>query len=395
MDFVLVSTATWNTPLWTNKQHIARRLAEAGHRVLFVESLNLRRPRLTVRDVCKVVTRVFRTTIPVSSPGPGIRLAAPLAYSGSRLRLIRRLSLANAWRRIRREIADLGFVDPVLWLYNPVAVHLASLLPWSRIVYHCVDDLTAVPGIDRALIAECETIVGRQADLVLCSSRPLFEMWRERAPLVIYMPNAADTVLFGAAAPDAAFVSERNRLGAQVAILYYGSLAGYKVDFALIEKIARSRPQWGIWLYGMFGEGESTTDAGELKGLSNVHFRPAVPPKALAGVVAAVDVCILPHAPNAYTRASFPMKFFECLAAGKPVVGRELESLREFTDLYYTAGSAEDFVIAIERAVREDNGSRALQRRERAKAFSWERRIKDIERLLSAKRHESGLPKRS
>jgi len=220
-------------------------------------------------------------------------------------------------------------------------------------------------------------------------------MWRERAPLVIYMPNAADTVLFGAAAPDAAFVSERNRLGAQVAILYYGSLAGYKVDFALIEKIARSRPQWGIWLYGMFGEGESTTDAGELKGLSNVHFRPAVPPKALAGVVAAVDVCILPHAPNAYTRASFPMKFFECLAAGKPVVGRELESLREFTDLYYTAGSAEDFVIAIERAVREDNGSRALQRRERAKAFSWERRIKDIERLLSAKRHESGLPKRS
>ena len=387
VDFVLVSTATWNSPLWTNKQHIAQRLAEAGHRVLFVESLNLRRPRLTVRDVSKVMTRLLRSTLPISSLASGITLAAPLAYTGSRSRLIRRLSLANAWRRIQRDIANLGFVDPVLWLYNPTAVHFASLRRWSRVVYHCVDDLTAVPGIDGALIAECETILGSQADLVLCSSQPLFEVWRKRARRVVYMPNAADTVLFGAADPDAAFLRERHRLEAQVAILYYGSLAAYKVDFALIEGIARLRPRWGIWLYGVFGEGESTTDAGALTRLSNVHIKPAVSPKMLAGVVAAVDVCILPHAANAYTRASFPMKFFECLAAGKPVVGRELASLREFADLYDTAGSADDFVTTIERVVRGDNRSRALQRRERAKAFSWERRIKDIEGLLSATGH--------
>ena len=44
-DFVVLATADWDHPLWTNKQHTALRLVENGHRVLYVESLGLRPPR--------------------------------------------------------------------------------------------------------------------------------------------------------------------------------------------------------------------------------------------------------------------------------------------------------------------------------------------------------------
>ena len=44
-DFVVLATADWDHPLWTNKQHTALTLAAAGHRVLYVESLGIRPPR--------------------------------------------------------------------------------------------------------------------------------------------------------------------------------------------------------------------------------------------------------------------------------------------------------------------------------------------------------------
>ena len=43
-DIVMFSTADWSTPYWTNKQHIASRLAARGHRLLYVETVGLRQP---------------------------------------------------------------------------------------------------------------------------------------------------------------------------------------------------------------------------------------------------------------------------------------------------------------------------------------------------------------
>ena len=46
-DIVLVSTADWDNPFWTNKQHVAVELARQGCKVLYVESSGLRRPSLS------------------------------------------------------------------------------------------------------------------------------------------------------------------------------------------------------------------------------------------------------------------------------------------------------------------------------------------------------------
>ena len=59
-DVIILSTADWDHPLWTNKQHTALALAAAGHRVLYVESLGLRAPRAGRRDLKRIARRLLR-----------------------------------------------------------------------------------------------------------------------------------------------------------------------------------------------------------------------------------------------------------------------------------------------------------------------------------------------
>ena len=59
-DFVVLATADWDHPLWTNKQHTAITLAEAGHRVLYVESLGIRPPRVGAADRLRIARRLRR-----------------------------------------------------------------------------------------------------------------------------------------------------------------------------------------------------------------------------------------------------------------------------------------------------------------------------------------------
>ena len=59
-DIVLLSTADWDNPFWTNKQHVASELARRGHRVFYIESLGLRRPSASAADVSRILRRLRR-----------------------------------------------------------------------------------------------------------------------------------------------------------------------------------------------------------------------------------------------------------------------------------------------------------------------------------------------
>ena len=58
-NIILISTADWHHPLWTNKQHVSLSLAEAGFRVLYVESLGLRKIRNSKRDFTRIFSRIL------------------------------------------------------------------------------------------------------------------------------------------------------------------------------------------------------------------------------------------------------------------------------------------------------------------------------------------------
>jgi hypothetical protein len=180
-DIVCVGFADWDTELWTNQHHLMSRLAR-DNRVLFIESLGLRKPQIAGRDVQRILRRLRRGVQPPRTSPEGVHVLSPLVlplHSRAAVRAINaRLLPALVTRAARR----LDFDRPVLWAYVPQAEALLEALDPSLVVYHCVDDIAAQPGVDAASFRAAEERFAARADLVLpsgcarstttCSSRP-------------------------------------------------------------------------------------------------------------------------------------------------------------------------------------------------------------------------------
>ena len=158
-DILLLATADWDHPLWTNKQHVACSLASCGHRVLYVESLGLRTIQPTSRDWSRVWRRLLRALQSPRPVRPGIWVCSPLVFPGVTQGPLYRLNrwLLNAtlaWMRIR-----LGFREPWLWTYNPLTLKFLDPAHFSLRVYHAVDAVQEQPSMPRGVIERQERLL--------------------------------------------------------------------------------------------------------------------------------------------------------------------------------------------------------------------------------------------
>lgn len=352
-DIILFSTADWYARYWTNKQHVASRFAARGHRVLYVETVGLRQPGLNTPDVRRIAARLRRGLAPIAEVGDNLWRLSPLTVPlGHRSALISRFNQLQLTMRIKGWMSAHGVTAPLLWTYHPYVLGAAKSINPARLVYHCADDLAAMPGIDGKSFEPAERALLARADVTFTTSPRL----QERCSAVAgershYLGNVADVAHFGTArsapaVPDEIDLIPRPRLG------YVGALSDFKVDFDLLSTIAQQRPDWHLVLIGDEREGQADPRLAVLVQRANVHFLGWRPYADLPRYMAGLDVALLPQLLNDYTKAMFPMKFFEYLAAGLPIVSTPLDAIRDYTSLYSVASDAPAFVDAIDRTLR-------------------------------------------
>ena len=83
-DIVLISTADWSNPFWTNKQHTAISLAKNGKRILFVDSLGLRGATVSVTDSKRILKKIVKAFLPPKQVRPNIWNVSPICIPGAR-----------------------------------------------------------------------------------------------------------------------------------------------------------------------------------------------------------------------------------------------------------------------------------------------------------------------
>jgi glycosyltransferase involved in cell wall biosynthesis len=360
-DITLLATADWDHPLWTNKQHVACTLVQLGHRVLYVESLGLRPPRAGPRAPAAVQAASDRRRIwrrlrhglrPPRQVRPGLWVWSPLVLPGAQggwplrgNRLMLRLGLA-AWRRL------LGLRADWLWTYNPMTLAVLDPDPWRLLIYHCVDAIQNQPGMSVAAIEPWEERLCRRADAVFVTSPALQRRLAPFHPQVQFDPNVADGGHF-AQALDSALALPEELAGIPAPRLgFVGAISAYKLDLPLLEQLARAHPEWSLVLIGPVGEGDPQTDVGTLAALANVHLLGPRSYATLPAYLKGFDLGLLPLRRNAYTQAMFPMKFFEYLAAGLPVVATAIDALAPFRQAALLCEPRADaFAAAIEQAL--------------------------------------------
>ena len=383
---VCISNAAWNAALPTNRQQLPLRLA-AYTQVLYVSPFSLGRVLLG-RDSLRNFNPRLRQVRPNFHVADSLQL---LTMARGQIWPFKQMDETLRLRMIRSAMSQLGMARPVLWLYFPPDFsHLKGHLGESLVVYHCTDDYVGYAeklGWDVARIQREEQELIRRADVVLVTSRPLYNKHAGLNPGGVYlMPNVADVALFnqvvnGKVAPAPELAGFNHPVAG-----FVGSLDSYKVDFPLVAGLAHRLPDWSFVFVGPVGKEDGTTPS-DLPQAGNIHYLGSRPHADLPSFVAGFDVCMIPYQINSYTQGVFPLKVWEYLAAGKPVVSTPLPALSEYTEWISLAGQVEPFAQALLAANTSADGSsnaeRIRARVQEASQHSWEKRAAEVMDLLA------------
>jgi glycosyltransferase involved in cell wall biosynthesis len=242
----------------------------------------------------------------------------------------------------------------------------------ARIVYDCIDNWSSVLGGDW-YTPETEAEVIAESDVLVASARALVERLEALSHRdVHYLPQAVNPRAF-AAAPAAA-PTDLPQGGGPI-LLYVGSLWGSWFDWDLVLKASQAFPDARLVFIGEYG-GQCPY------ALPNVHFLGLKPHGELAGYLAAADACLIPFKVDEITRAVNPLKVYEYLAMGKPVVSSALPEL-EGMPYVFTSGTPDEFVENVRRAL----GTKIDRERIRAfvEANGWENRVEALLRWVGGR----------
>lgn len=377
-QIICISSVDWE-PLFTRKQQVMSRLPNSNT-ILYVEPpITLISPlkdkamwfkwKMWCRGLRRLNENIWLWSPPVTLP------------FGNKYRWINRF---NQWWQgvfLNKAVRKLGFHKPIVWTYMPNSADIVELLEHSLLIYDCVDEHSEYTGlIDKTVMLEMERDLLEPCDLVFVTAIGLYESKKPFNPNTYYLPNAANVEHFMKAQ------SAETRVPADIAAIK-GPVIGFVgviqdwVDLDLIQAAAQAHPEWSVVLVGPVGVG---IDVGRLQTLPNVFFLGRKPVADLPGYIKGFDICLNPFRMNELTKNVSPLKFYEYLASGKPIVTVDMPGIRDFADVVEVAGSAEEWVACIERALREETPAKKEARLNRARENSWENRVEFMEEKITA-----------
>src|SRR5437667_732855 len=340
-------------------QHLSLEFARRGHRVFYFSTKFF--PTFGVRDPNPqfVEPGVHLIQLPCGEDTPDIYRDIP-----NELQLA---ALEFGLRCVKEKFdigATLSIVDHPFW--GPLVARLSS----NIVLYDCMDDYSSFPNSGPS-VGELERRIANEADVVVCSSAHLQERIRRLGRESILVRNAADPQHF--ATRPASLAIESNIC----TVSYHGAITE-GTDIELIAYAARSLPEKRFVLVGR----NDGMDLAALESQPNVTLFGEIPYDRLPEYVHGFDVCILPYRICENRLAADPIKVWEYLSAGKPVVAvrfPEIERLKGFVTL---ADGREEFVRGICSAVAADNPEKREQRRVFARDNTWSHRCDAIQQAI-------------
>jgi glycosyltransferase involved in cell wall biosynthesis len=255
---------------------------------------------------------------------------------------------------------------PFWW---PVVRRLRENPGW-RVVYDCMDDYGAF-SLHSARTSSLEAAIIQTADVILASSRPLQEKIARSGRQATLVRNACDYEHFAVVSP---------RRSGRPVVGYYGAIADW-FDSELVADLAERRVDWDFLLIGS----TFSADVSRLRELPNVQLAGERPYFELPRWLSRFDVAILPFRRSPLTEATNPVKAYEIMAAGLPLVSVPLPEMVEFGDLIRLASTPAEFEREIRAELEDRDESLVEKRRAFARGQTWEERVRQVDELVSSK----------
>ncbi len=258
----------------------------------------------------------------------------------------------------------------------------------SLLVYHCVDEHSAFPGfVSPEVVKGYDDELTRRADLVITTAESLRRSREALNPHTYTVFNAADVEVFNRALdPDLPLPADLAAIPAPR--LGVVGMHDSRLDIDALEALAQADASWQIVLIGPVKAGQ--VDEARLRRHPNIHLLGEKPRAELAGYLKGLAVALVPYRTGELTRNIFPLKLFEYLAAGVPVVVGGLPELDRFAGTIGVAGGPQDYPGLVREAIAEDGPEKRAARVALAAENTWDHRVEEISALVEEALARSG-----
>ncbi|BAI60308.1 conserved hypothetical protein [Methanocella paludicola SANAE] len=256
----------------------------------------------------------------------------------------------------------------------------------ATVVYDYIDEIhrdISKENVDHAF--KRHEYMKRHADVFIATADNLYnEALKDRPKDTYLIPNGVDYDHFHvqrnpANVPlDLAPILEKKK----PVIGYYGALASW-FDYELIKKAAETRTDLEFVLIGWDYDGSLYKQG--LDQYRNIHYLGIKDYSILPQYAVWFDVATIPFVLNKITESTSPIKVFEYMALGTPIVTTNLRECRKYRSVLIGKDQG-DFLRQLDEALRlrDDTGYKALLDKE-AKENTWDKRAAEIVERITGK----------
>lgn len=367
----------WTSPFQVGSHHLARGFAEAGYDVAFVSS------PISPLHIAGGLSRELRERYQIYRSGGQRHLGGHIwTYVSASLVIpynkpfLRSEWVNHNWYKLTfpnvvKKVKDAGFGDvDIIYFDNPNQAFWLDIIKHKRSIFRIADKNS---GFESSTAAgqKLEADLARSVDTVIYTAEYLKEYVEAMQPKsALHVPNGVNFKHFkqsSGSLPD-----EYKTLPKPIAI-YVGAMESW-FDFDLVKKAAAELPNVSFVLIG-----SDELARGRLKQLDNIHLLGCRPYSELPRYLHNADVGIIPFNLAKYpelVNGIHPLKLYEYLACGLPVVSVEWEEIKNLKSPAVLCQTGDQFIEAISKATTQPQDKDGLITY--ASRVDWAARVKTI-----------------
>jgi teichuronic acid biosynthesis glycosyltransferase TuaH len=273
---------------------------------------------------------------------------------------------------LKRHLVRAEFGEFMVWsFFPPVMKHLRSL-GQQLTVFDAVDNWAehaSYRTMQDTLRADY-AYIKQNADIIFTVSKELLSLF-DNQPNVYWIPNGVDVAHY----QDLRSVVNRDIADMPKPIIGYIGVIQDRVDIDLICTLAQKNPSMSFAIVGPILAPRHSSQGSDverkLRSFPNIHVLGFKPYDDAPAYIQQFDVGIIPHKANAFISSTNPMKLYEYLACGKPVVATAGAGAEQFADMVYIAKNPNDFNRKLSLALEDDTPEKHTQRIVAMQEHSW------------------------
>ena len=380
---ICISNSSYDADIWTNKQHLMSRLSKLdNYYVIYIDQgLSTSYVKKLIRQkkifsIFKIFQKRNNSLVTVSLPLPLIK--------GGILKKVSWFLIAKVCNYLFRKR------EVVYWIYQPQAYYFTKYIKQGKKLYDCVDEFVTQPFFKnhpkrRKELEIIEPKLVKLVDYVIGTSYSIYEDKKVINPNCKCIHNVGDFEHF--AKPNSSLKIDENWMkDTRCKVLFTGVIDNYKTDLETILKVAEDKIDSHIFVFVGPNRIANSNLEQQIDNAENIKMLGYREYEEVPVYLSHADILWLPYLKSSHTERVFPLKIFEYLASGKPVIARNLSSIQEYNAYLNTYENFTGLKELLSSILSNDTPDKKKQRIKIASENTWESRLNKILDFIGEKR---------